>query len=82
MMTIPPSSGSVPLSRFTRVDFPEPLGPTMLVIPVRGMEMESWSTALTAPKRLEISEVSSAKSSEAPMRVAVIACTSQPGPAA
>ena len=57
---------------------PEPR-PTMLVMPVLGMEMESWSTALTAPKCLEISEVSRTKSSA---WVAVIACTSQPGPAA
>ena len=60
MITMPPSRDSTPLSRLTSVDLPEPLGPTMLVIPVLGMTMLSSSTALTAPKCLEISMVSSA----------------------
>ena len=60
MITMPPSRGSTPLSRFTNVDFPEPLGPTMLVIPVLGMTMLSSSTAFTAPKCFEISTVSNA----------------------
>ena len=49
-MTRPPSRGRVPLSRLTSVDFPEPLGPTMLVMPLRGIEMERSSTARTTPK--------------------------------
>ena len=60
MMTMPPSRGNVPLSRLTRVDFPEPLGPTMLVMPPRGMAMESSSTARTSPKCFEILSVSRA----------------------
>ena len=35
---MPPSRGSTPLSRFTSVDLPDPLGPTMLVVPCRGMD--------------------------------------------
>ena len=58
MITRPPSSGSTPLSRFTSVDFPEPFGPTMLVMPVRGIEMLSSSTARTAPKCFEMPTVS------------------------
>ena len=82
MITMPPSRGRVPLSRFIRVDFPEPLGPTMLVIPFRLMAMERQSTALTAPKCLEISWVSRATSSPGPLPVLLTACTSRPGPGA
>ena len=45
IITIPPSRGSVPVNRFIRVDFPDPFGPTMLVIPFLGMDTVSWSTA-------------------------------------
>ena len=60
MITMPPSIGNTPLSRLTRVDFPEPLGPAMLVILLCGTEMVSSFTALTAPKYLETSTVSRA----------------------
>ena len=62
MTTIPPSRGSIPLRRLMRVDLPEPLGPTTLVIPRRLMATESRSTALTPPNSLETSTVSRAVS--------------------
>ena len=58
MITIPPSRGSIPLSKSIRVDFPDPFGPTMQVIHSRKMDIESRSTALTAPKCFETSFVS------------------------
>ena len=78
MITIPLSRGTVPLSRFTRVDFPEPLGPTMLVTPSRGMEILSWSTAVTAPKCLEIRSVSKAGGPPASVFGVLTVCISRP----
>ena len=60
MITMPPSRGSTPVSRFTSVDFPDPFGPTMLVIPCLGIRRLSSSTAFTAPNSLEMSTVSMA----------------------
>ncbi len=40
MITMPPSMGNVPLNTLISVDFPEPLGPMILVMPCLGMAMD------------------------------------------
>ena len=78
--TMPSSIGSIPLSRLIKVDFPEPFGPTTQVIHSLKMDIESWSTALTAPKCFEIALVSSAKVRGSSL--VLTAGISRPGPAA
>ena len=49
--TTPSSSGSMPLSRSIRVDFPEPFGPTMQVIHSRKMDI---GEPVHGPNRAEV----------------------------